>query len=224
MALHTARLLLAVLVSVILLPLVWHARPASATAITVPVAAAETACYYVLVPEPGKKVSFYFAVQTGGDFDVDFLVSDPDYHVVVQGEKERQGDYVFAAQKKGEYSFCFSNSMSSFADKVVDLELSLEGEHESRAKIPEPKVNKQNLPDTAPSEEILYRISTQLNSYSRSQKFYHTRERRSFDTVKSTERRVWWLAVAESCLMVAMSAGQVWAVHTFFKGYGRGKL
>ena len=41
-------------------------------------------------------------------------------------EKERQGDYVFTANEVGEYSFCFSNDMSTFAEKVVDFEISVE--------------------------------------------------------------------------------------------------
>ncbi|KAI9183923.1 hypothetical protein H9P43_002975 [Blastocladiella emersonii ATCC 22665] len=200
---------------------------ADATALTFPIAAHENLCYYVMAPEQGTKISFYFAVQTGGTFDIDFLVSDPDYNVVISGEKERQGDFVFAAQMKGEYSFCFSNGMSTFAQKIIDIELSVEGEHLTRASIPAPKPNlaKGSVPDTSVSEETIFRISSQMNSYSRSQKYYHTRERRSLSTVESTERRIWWFAILESALMVAMAVLQVYVVRTFFRGYGgKGRL
>jgi len=43
----------------------------------------------------------------------------------LQGEKERQGDFAFTAQQVGEYSFCFSNEMSTFAEKFVDFEISV---------------------------------------------------------------------------------------------------
>lgn len=43
----------------------------------------------------------------------------------MEGEKERQGDFVFTANQVGEYSFCFDNSMSTFADKFVDFEISV---------------------------------------------------------------------------------------------------
>lgn len=43
----------------------------------------------------------------------------------MQGEKERQGDFAFTAQQVGEYSFCFSNEMSTFAEKFVDFEISV---------------------------------------------------------------------------------------------------
>jgi hypothetical protein len=43
----------------------------------------------------------------------------------MEGEKERQGDFVFTAQTAGEYRFCFSNEMSTFADKMVDFEVAV---------------------------------------------------------------------------------------------------
>lgn len=45
--------------------------------------------------------------------------------VVLDGEKERQGDYVFTANEVGEYRFCFDNTISTFSDKVVDFEISV---------------------------------------------------------------------------------------------------
>jgi hypothetical protein len=65
-------------------------------------------------------------VQAGGSFDIDYEVKDPHQKVILDGTKERQGDFVFTAQQSGEYSFCFSNDMSTFAEKVVDFEISVQ--------------------------------------------------------------------------------------------------
>lgn len=43
----------------------------------------------------------------------------------MEGQKERQGDFVFTAQNVGEYRFCFNNEMSTFADKMVDFEVAV---------------------------------------------------------------------------------------------------
>lgn len=64
-------------------------------------------------------------VQAGGSFDIDYIVKDPHQKVLLDGEKERQGDFVFTAQQSGEYSFCFSNDMSTFAEKLVDFEITV---------------------------------------------------------------------------------------------------
>ena len=45
--------------------------------------------------------------------------------VIMEGEKERQGDFVFTATQTGEYRFCFDNSVSTFSDKLVDFEITV---------------------------------------------------------------------------------------------------
>lgn len=64
-------------------------------------------------------------VQSGGSFDIDYQVTGPLDKVILDGTKERQGDFVFTAQSIGEYSFCFSNEMSTFAEKLVDFEIAV---------------------------------------------------------------------------------------------------
>lgn len=64
-------------------------------------------------------------VQSGGSFDVDYKVTGPNEKVILDGSKERQGDFVFTANDPGEYSFCFSNDMSTFAEKMVDFEIAV---------------------------------------------------------------------------------------------------
>lgn len=43
----------------------------------------------------------------------------------MEGEKERQGDFVFTAQEVGEYKFCFNNEMSTYSEKFVDFEIAV---------------------------------------------------------------------------------------------------
>lgn len=64
-------------------------------------------------------------MQSGGSFDVDYSVEGPGGKVILSGEKERQGDFVFVAQQAGTYTFCFDNDMSTFSDKFVDFEISV---------------------------------------------------------------------------------------------------
>ena len=64
-------------------------------------------------------------VQSGGSFDVDYEVLGPNQKVILDGQKERQGDFVFTATEPGEYRFCFNNEMSTFAEKFVDFEIAV---------------------------------------------------------------------------------------------------
>ncbi|KAJ6185453.1 hypothetical protein N7519_006754 [Penicillium mononematosum] len=95
----------------------------TATALTYKLDANEKACFFTNVEQSNAKVAFYFAVQSGGSFDVDYSVSAPGGKIVLDGTKERQGDFVFTAQSVGEYTFCFNNEMSTFAEKMVDFEI-----------------------------------------------------------------------------------------------------
>lgn len=66
-----------------------------------------------------------YQVQSGGSFDVDYTVTGPGGKVILDGEKDRQGDFVFTAKEQGEYEFCFNNEMSTFAEKYVDFEITV---------------------------------------------------------------------------------------------------
>lgn len=76
---------------------------------------------YTPVSHTDYITGFYFAVQSGGSFEIDWVVMDPDDKIVVEGDNERQGDFIFTAKKIGEYSFCFANEATA-TDKLVDFE------------------------------------------------------------------------------------------------------
>ena len=49
----------------------------------------------------------------------------PGDKIIMDTQKERQGDFVFTAKETGEYRFCFDNDMSTFAEKMVDFEIAV---------------------------------------------------------------------------------------------------
>jgi hypothetical protein len=123
---------------------------ASATALTFKLPANEKECFYAHVDKAERKLAFYFAVQSGGEFDsmlldtqedmselnadwgtiVDYTVFGPGRApgqdaVLFSGEKERQGDFVFTATQVGEYRFCFDNAISTFSEKLIDFDISV---------------------------------------------------------------------------------------------------
>ncbi|KAK9763909.1 hypothetical protein K7432_009030 [Basidiobolus ranarum] len=191
-----------------------------ATALTYWVPANDKACFYTWVDAAGKKISFYFAVQTGGNFDIDYEVSDPKGRLVTKGEKERQGDMVFTGNEVGEYSFCFSNGMSTFAEKLVDFDISVE--NEVKAMLP----HRQALEDhhTNPTEDSITRIGGSLHNINRMQKYFRTRENRNFATVESTEGRIFWYSLSECVLIVGIASLQVFAIRMLFATNKKGHI
>ncbi|KAF2841289.1 hypothetical protein M501DRAFT_1000457 [Patellaria atrata CBS 101060] len=190
----------------------------SSTALTYKLQANEKSCFFTWVDNKGAKIAFYFAVQSGGSFDVDYEVVGPNERVVMDGQKERQGDFVFTANDVGEYRFCFNNEMSTFAEKTVDFEIAVE--NEQRAQLP----SKQGTTpeQTSSLEESILKLSSQLSTINRNQKYFRTRENRNFSTVRSTERRIFNFSIIESVMMVTMAGLQVFIVRFFFQGARKG--
>ncbi|KAJ3057023.1 hypothetical protein HK097_001507 [Rhizophlyctis rosea] len=186
----------------------------------------ERACFYTSAERAGEKIAFYFAVQSGGNFDIDYEVLDPKDNQVLNGHKERQGDFVFASSEAGEYSFCFSNVMSTFVEKLVDFDIT--AEHETHA--PQltdnvaSKAKEAVKKDVESIEDTVARITMEVHNIQRMQKHFRTRENRNFSTVKSTENRIFWFATGESLLIVATAAAQVFLIQTFFNKSGKARV
>lgn len=66
-------------------------------------------------------------------------------------------------------------------------------------------------------EESVYKISSQVSTISRNQKYFRTRENRNFDTVRNTEGRIVNFSLIQSGLVVCMGALQVFVVRFFFQ-------
>ncbi|KAI7906569.1 emp24/gp25L/p24 family/GOLD-domain-containing protein [Cokeromyces recurvatus] len=203
-----------VFISSFILLISFFVSQVKATALTYKLGSNEKSCFHLWNDKPGKKVGFYFAVQQGGSFDVDFDILAPNGDSVLKGEEEKQGDYVFTANYFGEYSFCFSNEKSTWAEKLIDFEILLENEQRPEFTITN---NGQVEPvKITEMEESLMRISGSVTNILRTQKYFRTRENRNAATVASTEDRIFWFALLESLAIVTMACLQVYIIKSFF--------
>ena len=105
-------------------------------------------------------------VQSGGSFDIDFEVKDPNEKILLDAQRERQGDFVFTANTVGEYSFCFENDMSTLTEKLVDFDIMVESEPRR-----EPPAKAGQIADqTSALEESIFRLNGMLINIKRTQK------------------------------------------------------
>ncbi|EPQ53191.1 hypothetical protein GLOTRDRAFT_117243 [Gloeophyllum trabeum ATCC 11539] len=195
----------------------WLVSLVQGSALTTAIGANERLCFYADVDKAGEKIGFYFAVQSGGSFDIDYEVRDPNDKVLLDGLRERQGDYVFTANTVGEYSFCFENDMSTLTEKLVDFDIMVESEPRREASAKPGQV----ADHTSALEESIFRLNGLLMSIKRMQRYFHTREARGFSIVKSIQNRLFWYAVLESLGVIAMAVFQVYILQTFFTKTGR---
>lgn len=61
----------------------------------------------------------FFQVVTGGHYDVDCRLEDPDGTTLYKEMKKQYDSFTFTAAKNGTYKFCFSNEFSTFTHKTV---------------------------------------------------------------------------------------------------------
>lgn len=104
-------------------------------------------------------------MQSGGSFDIDFEIRDPKEKVVLDGQRERQGDYVLTANTVGEYAFCFENDMSTLTEKLVDFDIMVESEPRREA----PAKAGQISEHTSALEESVFRLNSLLIGIKRMQ-------------------------------------------------------
>lgn len=204
-----------------IIPFFMMAQLIAASALTFILGAQETACYYVFTKKANTPILFYFAVQSGGSFDVDYAIKNPRNEEIIADQKVRQGDFTFHADIVGEYEFCFSNGMSTYAEKVIDFEIKFEDDDEAfRANMPS-QPNQQPIAHVENMQETVNNIDNQLDGLLKTLQYYKTRNNRNQATVKSTESRIYYFSIFEVLLMVGMAALQIVIVQLFFKGSRR---
>lgn len=189
------------------------------SALTFRLGAQEKACFYINIEKPRTPISYYFAVQSGGAFDVDYTITDPRKVVIYSEDKQRQGEYMFNGDYVGEYEFCFSNGMSTFAEKIVDFEIKTDEEDSNSFKANLPQhPNSKPIAHVESMQATVEKIDDQLDGLLRTLQYYKTRNNRNQDTVKSTESRIYYFSIFEVLLMVGMAFLQITIVQLFFKG------
>ncbi|KAG1137302.1 hypothetical protein G6F37_011339 [Rhizopus arrhizus] len=208
------RLLFSSTILILLLTIITFSGKSEATALTYNIGANEKACFYVMTDKPGKKIGFYFAVQQGGSFDIDYEVKGPREEIILNGQQEKQADYVFTATDVGEYSFCFANEMSTFAEKLVDFEILVE--HEVRPEFKKDATGKEQPATLTAMEDTLLSISASLNKIHRTQRYFRTRENRNSATVFSTGDRLFWFFMLESLAIISIAVLQTFVIKNFF--------
>lgn len=186
---------------------------AAGASLSTKVPAHEKTCFYTWVDQQYEKVGFYFAVQEGGNFDIDYSVHSPSDKVVIEGQKSSQEDYVFTANEYGEYTFCFENYLSSAEDKLIDFDITVESE--PRVELPLAKAALLSEQST-PVEESMLKIDSDLIAVERTLRYFRMRENHGYSLVEKTRKRILRYSIIQTLMIISISAGQVFIVRLLF--------
>ncbi|XP_030084483.2 transmembrane emp24 domain-containing protein 3 [Serinus canaria] len=160
--------------------------------------------------ESGVKFTLDYQVISGGHYDVDCYVEDPNGKTIYQETKKQYDSFSHHTEVKGVYTFCFSNEFSTFSHKIVYFDFQVGDEP--------PILPDMNNRVTALTqlESACVTIHEMLKAVIDSQTHYRLREAQDRSRAEELNGRVSYWSVGETLILFVVSIGQVMLLKSFF--------
>ncbi|XP_068616634.1 transmembrane emp24 domain-containing protein 3 [Brachionichthys hirsutus] len=165
-------------------------------------------CFY---EELEKDAEFHidYQVISGGNYDVDCFVTDPQNDVLYNERKKQYDSFSHTAAMTGAYKVCFSNDFSTFTHKTVYLEF----RHGDERPLLENMIRATALTQLESSCVSIHEILKVVIS---SQTWYRLREAHDRSGAEHLLDRVTYWSVAETVFLFVIGIGQVLLLRSFF--------
>ncbi|XP_050441788.1 transmembrane emp24 domain-containing protein 2-like [Adelges cooleyi] len=171
-------------------------------------------CFFDKV-EIGTKLGLMYEISEGGFLDIDVKILDPDGEIIYEGLRESSGKFAFAAAKKGAYTYCFSNQMSTMTPKVVLFNMEIT--EPQQAKLEHEVKGDEQEGEHEKLESMLRNLGSALTSVKHEQEYMNVRDRNHRAINESTNKRVVMWSFFESFVLLSMTIGQVYYLKRFFE-------
>eukprot|EP00795_Rhopilema_esculentum_P003792 gene3792-15076_t len=166
-------------------------------------------CFHEVIKKD-TKCTLEFQVVTGGHYDVDVTLKDPQGKILYDQKKKQYDSHQFKAEVEGEYIFCFGNEFSSFAHKTVYLDFQA-GE--------EPPI----LASMGKEHTALTQIETSSSNIHEAlkvvidyQTHHRLREMTGREEAEYLNERVQYWSIGQTVLIILISLLQVFVLRNFF--------
>jgi len=180
----------------------------SATELTFELPEHDKQCFYEELEED-VKFDIDFQVISGGNYDVDCFVTDPQ-DVTLYNEKKKQYDsFSHTTAMRGTYKVCFSNEFSTFTHKIVYLEFR-HGDEEPLLPGMSRTSALTQLESTSVSIHEILKVVTE------SQNWHRLREAHDRTKAEHLLERVTYWSIGETVLLFVIGIGQVILLRSFF--------
>ncbi|XP_063202196.1 transmembrane emp24 domain-containing protein 3 [Chroicocephalus ridibundus] len=191
------------------LALLLGALRAGGTELTFELPDSDKQCFHQEL-ERGTKFTLDYQVITGGHYDVDCFVEDPNGRTIYKETKKQYDSFPHRTEVQGVYTFCFSNEFSTFSHKTIYFDFQVGDE---------PPI----LPDMSnrvtaltQMESACVTIHEALNTVIDSQTHYRLREAQDRSRAEDLNGRVSYWSVGETLILFVVSIGQVMLLKSFF--------
>ncbi|ORY90161.1 emp24/gp25L/p24 family/GOLD-domain-containing protein [Leucosporidium creatinivorum] len=174
-----------------------------ARAHTIDLAASSKECFFEDL-HAEDKMTVTYQVAGGGHLDVDFWMKGPGERIMNEQKKKDTGTYSFTAEQDGRYTYCFSNEMSTVTGKT--LSFNVHG-----------VMYVEDDGHTAPIEREIRALSQALEAVKEEQEYIVVRERLHRDTAESTNSRIKYWSIIQTCMLFAVCGWQIFYLKRFFE-------
>lgn len=165
-------------------------------------------CFYEEL-EKDVKFDIDFQVISGGNYDVDCFVTDPQNNVLYNEKKKQYDSFSHTTAMKGVYKVCFSNEFSTFTHKIVYLDFRHGDDDSFRYGVTRSTALTQMESSCVAIHEVLKVVAD-------SQTWYRLREAHDRTKAEHLLKRVTFWSVGETILLFVISIGQVVLLRSFF--------
>lgn len=156
------------------------------------------------------KCTLEFQVVTGGHYDVDVTLKDPDGEILYDEKKKQYDSHTFTAKKPGQYVFCFSNEFSSFSHKTVYFDF------QSGDESPLTEAIGSHHKALTQIETSAVQIHESLKVIIDYQTHHRLREATSRDMAEYLNERVQYWSLGQSVIIVGVALVEVYILRNFF--------
>jgi len=140
-------------------------------------------------------------------------IRDPDDKIILSKVYSSEGRFTFTSTVPGEHVIClYTNSTKWFSGTQLRVHLDIQvGEH---------AVDYANVAQKEKLSELQLRVRQlldQVEQITKEQNYQRYREERFRQTSESTNQRVLWWALAQTCILLVMGAWQMRHLKSFFE-------
>lgn len=174
-------------------------------------------CFYIDF-RIGEMLHVDHIITSGGIYDIEIRVTSPSglelfRQVSIFPDGSDKDSRIFIAQENGRYEVCFDNHMSRWTSKVVEFYY---GKEASAGK----GVNTKNMlkkDHLGRTEADIGEIASQLMEVRNMQRSFFHREQSARETQESAQSWVYYGALLETMLLVAVTAAKIMFIRRLFK-------
>ncbi|CAI2318445.1 unnamed protein product [Caenorhabditis sp. 36 PRJEB53466] len=153
---------------------------------------------------------FEFQVVTGGHYDVDLIIEDPNGKVLYKDTKKQYDSINFKAEVEGTYKACFSNEFSTFSHKIVYMDWQFGDQNALHAAVT------QGAHAMTQLENYAVAIGDKLRTIDDYQTHHRLREATGRKRAEELNERVMIWSLGQSAIVVFIGIGQVFLLKSFF--------